>query len=142
MPDDPYNLNRFVEAQAPVFGRVLSELRQGRKQSHWMWFVFPQVRGLGSSPMAQAFAISSLDEAKAYLQHPVLGARLRECVRLVNEVEGRTRHAIFGTPDDMKFHSSMTLFALAEPEEPLFAAALRKYCDGKYDAKTVAQLER
>jgi uncharacterized protein (DUF1810 family) len=107
-----------------------------------MWFVFPQIRGLGSSPMAQAFAISSLDEAKAYLQHPMLGERLRECVRLVNGVEGRSRHAIFGSPDDMKFHSSMTLFALADPEEPLFASALQKYCDGKYDSKTVALLQR
>ncbi len=140
---DPYsNLVRFVEAQTPVLERVLAELRRGLKQSHWMWFIFPQITGLGTSPMAQTFAISSLDEAKAYLQHPVLGERLRECVRLVNGVEGRTRHEIFGSPDDMKFHSSMTLFALADPDEPLFASALRKYCDGKQDSKTVALLQR
>jgi len=139
---DPYNLHRFVEAQERVFDRVVGELKSGLKRSHWMWFIFPQIRGLGSSPMAQIYAISSLDEAKAYLQHPILGERLRECVRLVNNVEGRTRHEIFGSPDDMKFHSSMTLFALANPQEPLFAAALEKYCDGVTDSATIDRLKR
>jgi uncharacterized protein (DUF1810 family) len=137
---DPYNLHRFVEAQERVFDRARAELESGMKRSHWMWFIFPQIRGLGSSPMAQMYAISSLDEAKAYLQHPILGARLRECVRLVNGLEGRTRHQIFGSPDDMKFHSSMTLFTLADPEEPLFAAALRKYCGGVTDRATTDRL--
>lgn len=139
---DPHNLYRFVEAQDRVFERVLSELKSGFKRSHWMWFIFPQIRGLGSSPTAQIYAISSLDEAKAYLQHPVLGARLRECVRLVNAVAGRTCHEIFGSPDDLKFHSSMTLFALADPEEPLFAAALQKYCGGTYDPATTSRINR
>jgi uncharacterized protein (DUF1810 family) len=140
--DDPHNLHRFVQAQERVFERVRAELEGGMKRSHWMWFIFPQIRGLGSSPMAQMYAIASLGEAKAYLQHPVLGARLRECVRLVNAVEGRTRHEIFGSPDDMKFHSSMTLFALADPSEPIFVAALKKYCDGAYDSATTDRVNR
>jgi uncharacterized protein (DUF1810 family) len=140
--NDPHNLDRFVAAQERVFDRVVGELGSGRKQSHWMWFVFPQIRGLGRSPMAQMYAIASLDEAKAYLQHPILGARLRECVRLVNGVEGRNSTEILGSPDDMKFHSSMTLFALADPEEPLFADALRKYCGGDYDRATMERLGR
>src|SRR5258705_13750048 len=110
---DPYNLSRFVDAQDPVYEQALAELRQGRKTSHWMWFVFPQIQGLGHSYMAQQFAISSLEEAKAYLQHPILGARLRECTKLVNDTNGRTIHQIFGYPDDLKFHSCMTLFAQA-----------------------------
>ncbi len=139
---DPYNLDRFITAQEPVFERVRAELKAGRKQSHWMWFIFPQIRGLGTSPMAQTYAVSSLDEAKAYLQHPILGERLRDCVRLVNAVEGRTRHEIFGSPDDMKFHSSITLFARADPKEPLFADALRKYCNGAEDSATIDRLKR
>jgi len=138
---DPYNLYRFVEAQDRVFDRVVGELKSGLKRSHWMWFIFPQIRGLGSSPVAQTYAISSLEEAKAYLQHPILGERLRECVRLVNGLDGRTRHEIFGSPDDMKFHSSMTLFALADPQEPLFAAALQKFCDGVTDSATIDRLK-
>jgi len=137
---DPYNLYRFVEAQDRVFDRVVGELKSGLKRSHWMWFIFPQIRGLGSSPVAQTYAISSLEEAKAYLQHPILGERLRECVQLVNGLDGRTRHEIFGSPDDMKFHSSMTLFALADPQEPLFAAALQKFCDGVTDSATIDRL--
>jgi len=137
---DPYNLYRFVEAQDRVFERVRAELESGKKRSHWMWFIFPQIKGLGSSPMAQIYAISSLDEAKAYLQHPTLGDRLRECVRLVNAVEGRTCHEIFGSPDDMKFHSSMTLFALAAPDEPLFSDALKKYCGSVPDSATLDRL--
>ena len=138
---DPYNLYRFVGAQDRVFDRVVGELKSGLKRSHWMWFIFPQIRGLGSSSVAQTYAISSLEEAKAYLQHPILGERLRECVRLVNGLDGRTRHEIFGSPDDMKFHSSMTLFALADPQEPLFAAALQKFCDGVTDSATIDRLK-
>jgi uncharacterized protein (DUF1810 family) len=145
--EEKYNLQRFVEAQdagysSSVLEQAKRELRNGSKKSHWMWFIFPQIRGLGSSSMAQMYAISSLDEAKAYLQHPILGERLRECVRLVNSVEGRTRHEIFGSPDDMKFHSSMTLFALADPKEQLFASALQKYCGGASDGMTVERLKR
>ena len=114
MPD-PYNLQRFVEAQNPVIDQVRGELRAGCKRSHWMWFVFPQISGLGASPMAKRYAIASLAEAKAYLQHPVLGARLRECTQLVTETEGRTIEEIFGHPDDLKFRSSITLFAKRRP---------------------------
>src|ERR1044072_813603 len=104
--NDPFDLQRFVDAQAPVYDRVLAELREGRKRSHWMWFVFPQIAGLGSSPMAQRYAIASRAEAAAYISHSLLGLRLRECTRLVNAVEGKAVHDIFGSPDDMKFHSS------------------------------------
>jgi uncharacterized protein (DUF1810 family) len=113
MDDDPYSLQRFLDAQAPVYERVLGELRAGRKRSHWMWFVFPQIAGLGQSEMARRYAISSLAEAKTYREHPVLGARLRDCTALVNQVDGRSIDEIFGYPDDLKFHSSMTLFARA-----------------------------
>lgn len=138
--DDPFNLQRFVEAQAPVYERVRAELRNGRKQSHWMWFIFPQIAGLGHSAMAQRYAILSLREAEAYLQHPVLGPRLRECTRLVVQVEGKSALEILGSPDDMKFHSSMTLFARAAPDEALFNACLDKYFDGRDDALTIARL--
>jgi uncharacterized protein (DUF1810 family) len=137
---DRYDLQRFVDAQAPVYAQVCAELQQGRKRSHWMWFVFPQVRGLGSSPMAMRFAISSLDEAKAYLEHPVLGPRLRECSRMVTKVEERTLEEIFGYPDDMKFHSSMTLFAQAAAENQVFVDALRKYFGGEMDRATMERL--
>ena len=120
-------LERFVEAQDPVYERVLSELRRGRKDTHWMWFVFPQMRGLGHSPMAEKYGIASQEEAKAYLQHPVLGPRLRECTRLVNEIEGKTIDEIFGYPDDLKFRSCMTLFASVTPDDAVFVEALRKY---------------
>src|ERR1051325_3915875 len=109
--DDPFNLQRFVEAQDPVFNQVLSELQQGRKRGHWMWFIFPQLAGLGHSSMASKFAISSREEGQAYLNHPILGPRLRECSRFVNRVEGRSIQQIFGSPDDLKFRSCMTLFA-------------------------------
>jgi uncharacterized protein (DUF1810 family) len=138
--DDPYNLNRFVEAQNRVYHQVCSELRQGSKQSHWMWFVFPQIKGLGYSPMSKAFAISSLEEAKAYLRHPILGPRLLECTKLVNSTSGLTIHDIFGSPDDLKFHSSMTLFAHAEPDNPVFVEALRKFFGSRYDQLTLDQL--
>jgi uncharacterized protein (DUF1810 family) len=137
---DPFDLQRFVEAQNPVYSRVLAELCRGRKTSHWMWFVFPQIEGLGASPMAVKFAISSLDEAKAYLAHPVLGPRLRECVGLVNRVEGASAHDIFGAPDDRKFHSSMTLFHRAAPDDERFKEALRKYFNGGFDQGTLARL--
>jgi uncharacterized protein (DUF1810 family) len=137
---DPYNLRRFVDAQNPVYGRVCCELRQGRKRTHWMWFVFPQIEGLGSSQMARKFAISSLAEARAYLAHPILGPRLTECTRLVNEVEGRPIEQIFGYPDDLKFCSSMTLFARATAEDQVFMDALRKYFKGEFDPATIDPL--
>jgi uncharacterized protein (DUF1810 family) len=138
--DDPFNLQRFVDAQEPVFEQVRRELREGHKRSHWMWFVFPQIAGLGSSPMAARFAIGSLAEARAYLQHPVLGARLRECVQLTLQVEGRSAREVFGPPDHLKFRSSLTLFARAAPEERVFEDALRKYFGGEFDPLTLARL--
>jgi len=139
-PDDPFNLHRFVESQAAVMDTVRAELAAGRKRSHWMWFVFPQIAGLGTSPMSQAYAISSADEARAYLAHPLLGQRLRECTELVLLVEGRSAHAIFGSPDDMKFRSSMTLFGAVSGEE-VFLLALDRYFDGKVDDVTLRVLE-
>ncbi|MBV8803993.1 MAG: DUF1810 domain-containing protein [Sinobacteraceae bacterium] len=138
--NDPFNLQRFVKAQEPVFEQVTAELRTGYKVSHWMWFVFPQIRGLGSSRMAQAYAIASREEAVAYLQHPILGPRLRECTRLVNEVQGRPIEDIFGDPDFMKFRSSMTLFAHATSDNLVFLEALQKYYDGEQDESTVEKL--
>lgn len=135
-----YKLERFVAAQEPLYSQVLAELRAGAKRSHWMWFVFPQIAGLGFSAMAQRYALGSLDEARAYLAHPVLGPRLRDCVRLVLEAEGRDAGAIFGTPDDAKFRSSLTLFARAAPGEALFGDALDKYYGGAEDAATLAKL--
>ena len=137
---DPYNLQRFVDAQDPVYERVCAELRGGRKSSHWMWFIFPQLRGLGQSQMAYTFGISSRAEAEAYLKHPVLGARLKECTRLVNLVEGRSIEEIFGYPDDLKFRSSMTLFAGVQAEDPVFQDALKKYFGGESDARTLELL--
>ena len=138
--DDPYHLARFVAAQEPVYARVVAELCDGRKQSHWMWFVFPQIAGLGSSPMASKFAISSRDEAKAYLEHPVLGPRLRECTRLVTAVPGRSIEEILGYPDDLKFRSSMTLFAAVAADGADFTAALDRFYGGEGDAATLARL--
>jgi uncharacterized protein (DUF1810 family) len=138
--DDPYNLNRFVEAQSGTYDQICAELRQGSKQGHWMWFVFPQIKGLGSSPISRNFAISSLDEAKAYLRHPILGRRLIECTTLVNSTSGLTIHEIFGSPDDLKFHSSMTLFAYATSDNPVFEDALRKFFGGKYDRLTLDRI--
>jgi uncharacterized protein (DUF1810 family) len=136
---DPFGLQRFVDAQAPVYQRVLGELRQGQKQSHWMWFVFPQLAGLGHSPMARRFALASREEAAAYLDHGVLGPRLRECTALVNAVAGKTIRDILGSPDDLKFCSSMTLFAAASPD-PAFATAIAKFYGGKPDPKTLRLL--
>ena len=138
---DRFDLQRFVDAQAPVYPRGLAELRQGRKQSHWMWFIFPQIAGLGHSPMAQRFAIASRAEALAYLGHGVLGSRLRECTALVNAVEGRSINEILGSPDDLKFRSSMTLFG-AVSSEALFAQAIAKFYGGVVDQQTMDLLER
>jgi uncharacterized protein (DUF1810 family) len=139
---NPYDLQRFVAAQEPVLERVRSELRRGRKQSHWMWFVFPQLAGLGSSPTARAYAISSVDEARAYLAHPVLGPRLVECAALAAAVEGGSAAAVFGYPDDLKLRSSMTLFARAAPDEPVFGQVLDRYFDGEPDPRTLELLGR
>ena len=136
--NDP--LQRFVDAQNPVFEQVCAELRQGRKQTHWMWFIFPQIKGLGTSQMATKFAISSRQEAEAYLKHSVLGPRLRECTRLVNQVEGRSVNQIFGYPDDLKFRSSMTLFASTSCENAIFKDALQKYFGGEPDRSTLERL--
>jgi len=138
--DDGVALRRFVDAQEPVYDRVLGELRTGRKRTHWMWFIFPQIAGLGHSATSVRFAISSLPEAAAYLAHPLLGPRLRECSALMLEIEGRSIEAILGHPDDDKFHSSMTLFAQAGPEEPVFPACLEKYFAGEPDPHTLARL--
>ncbi|MDP3761340.1 MAG: DUF1810 domain-containing protein [Ramlibacter sp.] len=138
--EDRFGLSRFVQAQAAVYPQVVAELRAGRKRSHWMWFVFPQIEGLGHSAMAQRYAVGSLDEARAHLEHPVLGARLRECSALVLAVPAKTAHEIFGSPDDLKFHSSMTLFHRAAPAEPVFGECLRKYFAGQEDTSTLARL--
>ena len=149
MKEDPFHLERYVEAQDGVYGQVLQELRRGEKRSHWMWFIFPQIRGLGRSPMAERFAIGSAEEARAYLGHPVLGARLRECTGLVNAVEGRTVSEIFGFPDDLKFHSSMTLFAFAVEApthktlgDSVFVEAVRKYFGGEMDSGTLGKIKK
>jgi uncharacterized protein (DUF1810 family) len=139
---DPYNLQRFVDAQAPVYEAVRSELREGRKRSHWMWFVFPQIKGLGHSQTARFYAISSRQEAEAYLEHPVLGPRLRECTQFVLGVTGRSVHDIFGSPDDLKFHSSMTLFAAVTADNQDFEGALRRYFGGERDPLTVQALNK
>ncbi len=137
--NDPHGLNRFVEAQNPVYETVCSELRAGRKTSHWMWFVFPQLRGLGQSEKSNYYGLASRDEAKAYLDHPILGARIRECTQLVNRVGGRSAHEIFGSPDDLKFRSSISLFA-AVSDDPVFHEALRTFFGGEMDPATVRRL--
>jgi uncharacterized protein (DUF1810 family) len=134
---DKYNLQRFLDAQDHVYGAVLDELRVGKKSSHWMWFIFPQVKGLGHSGTALKFAIASLEEAKTYLQHPVLGSRLRECTQLVLNVDGRSSEQIFGYPDHLKFRSCLTLFMTATTENKVFKDALLKYFDGKPDTLTL-----
>lgn len=138
--DDPFHLQRFVDAQSSTYTQARAELAAGEKRSHWMWFIFPQIQGLGFSSMAQRYAITDLAEARAYLAHPLLGPRLRECTALVNAVEKRTLEQIFGYPDDLKFHSSVTLFAEADGDESTFHAALHKYFGGKQDSGTVRQL--
>jgi uncharacterized protein (DUF1810 family) len=136
----PYDLDRFVIAQQGVYASVLDELRRGRKVGHWIWFIFPQVAGLGYSAMSQQYAISSLDEARAYLAHPVLGPRLRECAALVLATSGQTALEILGSIDAVKLRSSMTLFHRAAPDEPVFAQVLERYYDGKADDATDARL--
>ena len=138
--NDPHNLQRFVDAQSLVFEQVCSELREGCKIGHWMWFIFPQIRGLGHSQLASKFAISSREEAEAYLKHPILGPTLRECTRLVTLVEGRSIDQIFGYPDDLKSRSSMTLFAHATSENQVFKDALEKYFGAEFDRLTLARL--
>jgi uncharacterized protein (DUF1810 family) len=137
---DPFDLDRFVQAQAPVLDGVRRELRMGRKESHWMWFVFPQLRALGRSPTALRYGIAGLGEAEAYLAHPLLGPRLLECTALMNAVEGRSAHDVLGSPDDLKFRSCMTLFGRTAPEEPAFREALARYFGGKKDPATLALL--
>jgi uncharacterized protein (DUF1810 family) len=139
---DPHGLQRFVDAQGRVFEQVCAELRSGRKTSHWIWFIFPQIKGLGRSAMAEEFAIRSLQEAEAYLAHPVLGPRLRKCTELVTTLDGCSIRQILGSPDDLKFRSSMTLFARASHDEPVFVEAIRKYFAGEPDALTLGRLER
>mgnify|MGYP000265357032 CR=1 FL=1 len=138
--DDPHDLQRFIEAQDPVIDDAKRELRAGRKRSHWMWFVFPQIEGLGRSEMSRRYAIASRAEAEAYLAHPVLGARLRECTGIVNAVDGRSASEIFGSPDDKKFRSSMTLFDAVADDPAPFRTALRTYYDGQRDRKTLELL--
>ena len=141
--EDPYNLGRFPPAQDAVYRQVRAELAAGAKRSHWMWFIFPQLTGLGSSATARHFALSGLGEARAYLSQPLLGARLRECTALVTGLRGRTVEEIFGYPDHMKFHSSMTLFARAaasEADRSLFREALARYFGGEEDPLTVRAL--
>ena len=139
MPET-YDLTRFVAAQADVYAQALAELQAGAKRSHWMWFVFPQIVGLGTSPMARRYALVSLDEARAYLGHDLLGPRLRTCTETVNRLAERSAHAVFGSPDDMKFHSSMTLFARAAPDAPPFRTALATYFGGVEDRITLDRL--
>ncbi|MBV9356018.1 MAG: DUF1810 domain-containing protein [Chloroflexi bacterium] len=136
--DDPFNLERFVEAQdaGSTYAHALAELRRGRKTSHWMWFVFPQIAGLGQSPMSRRYAIASLDEARAYLRHPVLGARLLECERVVVAASASSAEEIVGGIDALKLHSSTTLFLRADPDQPLFQQVLDRYFDGEPDAAT------
>ncbi len=140
MSGDPFDLNRFVAAQASVIDQVTGELTAGRKTSHWMWFVFPQLRGLGRSAMSYGYGIVSLGEARAYLAHPLLGPRLRDCTELVNRHSGRTVREIFGSPDDLKFHSSMTLFAEASQRDAPFNTALNIYFKGERDEATLRAL--
>lgn len=140
MEHGQYNLGRFVEAQEGVFEEACAELRRGRKTGHWMWFVFPQIAGLGFSETSRRYAIRSLDEARAYVAHPVLGPRLREICRIVNGIGGRSAYEVFGSPDDMKLRSSMTLFARAVEENGVFLEVLRRYFAGVEDERTVELL--
>ena len=139
---DPFNLRRFVKAQDPVYSRVLAELRHGEKRSHWMWFVFPQIQGLGSSPLAECYAITSLDEARAYLDHPQLGPRLIECCEILETIGDRSAEEIFGYPDVDKLRSSMTLFARASDGETIFSRILNKFYAGEADPQTLERIGR
>jgi uncharacterized protein (DUF1810 family) len=137
----PFNLQRFVDAQSSEYEAVLAELRAGRKHSHWIWFIFPQLKGLGRSPTSEFYGIASLDEARAYLQHRTLGPRLLECTALVNQIEDRPIDEIFGFPDNLKFRSSMTLFARAAQDNAIFTSALEKYFSGQQDTRTIDLLQ-
>jgi uncharacterized protein (DUF1810 family) len=141
MSADPYDLSRFMSAQAGTVDAALEELRAGRKRTHWMWFVFPQLKGLGVSPTAQFYGLSGLDEATAYLEHPMLGPRLEAAVDAVHASRATSLHALFGSPDDLKFRSSMTLFAVAAPEGP-YQGALDRWCGGEPDPRTIALLSQ
>ena len=136
-----FDLDRFVQAQQQSYSQARAELAAGRKQTHWIWFIFPQIHGLGSSPISQRYAIQSLDEARAYLRHPLLGPRLRECAVLVNQIRGKSLEQALGYPDDLKFHSSMTLFAQAadgsDPEDEVFIQALDQWFSAKRDQATL-----
>jgi uncharacterized protein (DUF1810 family) len=136
MVHDAFHLKRFVDAQDPVFAEVLRELERGHKRTHWMWFIFPQLAALGASAMAKHFGIHSIEEARAYLRHPILGTRLHQCCETLVKVQGRSAHEIFGSPDDLKLRSCLTLFELAAPGEPLFAQCLEKYYSGERDELT------
>lgn len=140
--NDTFDLNRFIDAQRAVYPDVLEELRSGRKRSHWMWFIFPQLAGLGHSETSRFYAISGAAQATAYLNNPLLGARLLECTRTVLERSGQSARAMFGTPDDMKLRSCMTLFASVAPEQVCFQQVLDRFFDGETDAKTIALLEQ
>ena len=140
--DDPFDLKRFVEAQSTEYDEVLAELCAGRKRSHWIWFIFPQLKGLGRSSTSDYYGIGSLEEARAYLRHPLLGPRLEECTVLVNRVEGRSIDDILGFPDNLKFRSSMTLFAQAAEDNSIFTAALQKYFAGSPDSRTLELLRK
>jgi uncharacterized protein (DUF1810 family) len=139
MPD-PFNLDRFISAQAAIYPQVLAELNAGRKRGHWIWFIFPQMKGLGHSSQSEYYGIGSLDEAAAYARHPLLGPRLIQCTQLVNQVEGRTICEILGPPDDLKFRSSMTLFTRAAEDTTVFNVALKKYFNDEADPLTLTLL--
>lgn len=140
LSNDPFDLERFVQAQAADYDQALSELQQGEKRSHWMWYIFPQIEGLGSSPMSRRYSIKSAAEARAYLSHPILGPRLRECTAVVNAIVGHSAHEIFGSPDDLKLRSSMTLFARASGDD-VFEQVLGKYFNGQHDSETLRLLD-
>jgi uncharacterized protein (DUF1810 family) len=140
--DDRFDLTRFVTAQEMVYARVLFELRNGRKRTHWMWFIFPQIAGLGNSPNTKRYAIKSLEEAQEYLNYPLLGNRLNECADAVLAVEGRSISEIFGYPDDMKLKSSMTLFESVAGSDSVFTSVLDKYFNGERDLKTLTIFEK
>jgi uncharacterized protein (DUF1810 family) len=139
--DDSFDLQRFISAQAKHYDAARKELLRGHKETHWMWFIFPQIEGLGQSPTSRLYAIKSAAEAQQYLQHPLLGARLRECATILLGLKGRSAHDIFGSPDDVKLRSSMTLFAAVEPQAPVFAQVLDMYFQGQRDDRTLELLK-
>ncbi len=141
MQTDPYNLQRFLDAQFPLFDEVCKELRNGKKFTHWMWFIFPQIEGLGRTSTAKLYAIKSLEEAEAYINHPTLGSRLRECTELINLVENKSINRILGSPDDLKFRSCITLFTHATEDNQLFLNALEKYYNGDQDELTLQKIK-